>query len=86
VIWHVDDLKISHVSKDVGASIISILQGEYGSLAPLTETRGTVHVYLGMKIDFSTPGRVRFTMEDYMDGKSPTPAASHLFDVKMTHQ
>jgi hypothetical protein len=45
-----------------------------------------------MKIDFSTPGRVRFTMEDYvnemisgappnMDSKSPTPAASHLFDV-----
>jgi hypothetical protein len=92
VIWHVDDLKISHVSKDLVTSIISLLQAEYGKLAPLTETRGTLHDYLGMKIDFSTLGRVRFTMEDYvnemisgappdMDGESPTPAASHLFDI-----
>jgi hypothetical protein len=45
-----------------------------------------------MRIDFSMPGKVKFTMEGYvneilsgappdMDSESPTPAASHLFDV-----
>jgi hypothetical protein len=88
IIWHVDDLKISHVDKDVVTSVINLLQAEYGKLVPLTETRRAVHDYLGMKIDFSTPGRVKFTMEDYvkemlaeappdMDGECPTPATRH---------
>jgi hypothetical protein len=94
VVWHIDDLKISHVNKDVVTDIIGLLQNVYGKLTPLTENRGTVHDYLGMRLDFSLPGKVVFTMEGYindilsaappdMDGESPTPAASHLFDVNM---
>jgi hypothetical protein len=54
-----------------------------------------VHDYLGMTIDYSTPGKVVIRMDDYvegilaeapadMTGVAPTPAAEHLFDVSAT--
>ena len=91
--WHVDDLKISHVDPTVVEHLVSQLQAEYGKEAPLTVTRGTVHEYLGMTIDYSVDGKVQFYMYDYIDrmlaetpadllkGPSATPAANHLFDV-----
>jgi hypothetical protein len=92
ILWHVDDLKISHVDPDVVTSVIDMIEAEFGKEAPLTVSRGKVHVYLGMTIDFSTDGKVRFSMINYleeildelppeMDGDSTTPAASFLFDV-----
>jgi hypothetical protein len=92
ILWHVDDLKISHVEPSVVTSVIELLQSEFGKEAPLTITRGKVHEYLGMTIDYSIPGKVKFTMLDYikgmlddlpsdMDGAVITPASSHLFDV-----
>jgi hypothetical protein len=92
IIWHVDDLKMSHVSSAVLDSIIDRLDEKYGNEAPLTVTRGTVHEYLGMTIDFSEEGKVKFIMNDYvenlldevpedMSGHAATPAANHLFAV-----
>ena len=66
ILWHVDDLKISHISKDVVSEIINLLEKEFGKEAPLTLNRGKVHQYLGMTIDFSTPGKVIFSMFDYV--------------------
>ena len=66
ILWHVDDLKISHVSSDVVTSMIEMVESEFGKEAPLTVTRGKVHVYLGMTIDYSTEGKVRFSMIDYI--------------------
>jgi hypothetical protein len=96
VLWHVDDLKISHVDPNVVSKVIAALEGEFGKEAPLTVTRGKVHEYLGMTIDFSDPGKVKFTMIDYiqrlldeapadMDGISPTPASLHLFTINETN-
>jgi hypothetical protein len=93
VLWHVDDLKILHVDPMVVTGVIEQLEKEFGAEAPLTKTRGKVHDYLGMTLDFSVPGQVKFTMTDYvkgmleglpsdMDGKAATPAANHLFEVK----
>jgi hypothetical protein len=59
----------------------------------LTVTRGRVHEYLGMNLNFETPGKVVFSMKQYvenileeapddMDGEAATPAANHLFDVR----
>jgi hypothetical protein len=55
---------------------------------------GTVHEYLGMTIDFSMGGKVKFIMNDYMyvevlideipeefTGHAATPAANHLCQV-----
>jgi hypothetical protein len=59
---------------------------------PLTVTRGKVHDYLGMTLDFSLEGKVMVKMDEYvqeilevaqsdMSGESATPAADHLFTV-----
>jgi hypothetical protein len=58
ILWHVDNLKISHVDPSVVKSVIELLQSEFGKEAPLTITRGKVHKYLGMTIDYSIPGKV----------------------------
>ena len=59
----------------------------------MTITRGKVHKYLGMTIDYySLPGKVIYSMINYigkmlddipedMMGESGTPAAHHLFDI-----
>ena len=72
--------------------INNLLESEFGKEAPLTKMCGKVQEYLGMTIDYSIPGNVKFTMIDYiktmleelpadMDGTSTTPAASHLIEV-----
>jgi len=92
VAWHVDDLKISHVSLDVVTGVIAQLNEEFGTLTPLTVTRGKKHDYLGMTIDYSIPGKVQISMTDYimtmlnelpldMQGVAATLAAAHLFEV-----
>ena len=58
IIWHVDDLKISHKKSSVVDNIITSLKEEYGKVGELTVRRGKVHDYLGMKLDFSNTGRV----------------------------
>ena len=92
ILWHVDDLKISHVDAMEVTKIIQLLSSEFGKEAPLTINRGKVHDYLGMRIDFSEKGVAKIDMEQYiqnilnempheMTGVSPTPAANHLLDV-----
>ena len=91
--WHVDDIMVSHVDKSVVEGIVSQFNSKYGIESPVTITRGEIHDYLGMKIDFSTPGQVKFTMDPYIDtliqeipedlvhGPASTPAGQHLFQV-----
>ena len=91
--WHVDDIMVSHVDKTVVEGIILQFNSEYGNEAPLTITRGEIHDYLGMKIDFSTPGQVKLMMGPYIDtflheipedlehGPAITPVGQHLFLV-----
>jgi hypothetical protein len=92
IVWHVDDLKISHQDPKVIDTIISILEEEYGQHAPLTIRRGEVHDYLGMTLDYRKKGRVAVSMKGYiasiieelplsMRGRATTPAANHLFNV-----
>jgi hypothetical protein len=92
VLWHVDDLKISHVVPNTVTEVIQLLEEELGKEAPLTKMRGEVHDYLGMTLDFSSPGQANVLMVDYiedmleempsdMDGEAPTPASNHLFQV-----
>jgi hypothetical protein len=69
-----------------------LLESLFGVEAWLIKTRRKWHEYVGMTIDYSVKGKVRFTMLDYfkgilvelpldMDGEAPTPAPSHLFAV-----
>jgi len=92
VLWHVDDIKISHVNENIVTSVIKYLSEKYGKEAPLTVTRGKVHHYLGMTLDYNIYGKVQIKMTDYidgmlaslpesMDGESATPAGNNLFMV-----
>jgi hypothetical protein len=93
IVWHVDDLKISHVSEEVTEQIVELLQVKYGSPdAPVTVTRGKVHDYLGMTLDYSEPGKVAIRMDQYVNeflsnvpedmlGTMATPAAAHIYEV-----
>ena len=92
ILWHVDDLKISHVVSKVVDDVIELLKSKFGKEAPLTISRGKVHEYLGMTIDFSIKSKVKFTMLDYIEnmlaelpagmaGAVRSPAALHLFEV-----
>jgi hypothetical protein len=92
ILWHVDDIKLSHVDDEVNEEIIEKLNGVYGKEAPLVVTRGKVHDYLGMTLDYSVDGQCKVIMKDYveatlealpndMDGEAATPAAHRLFEV-----
>jgi hypothetical protein len=94
IVWHVDDLKISHEDSAVTESIVALLQEKYGSEdAPVTVTYGKVHDYLGMTLDYSEAGKVIINMTQYVKnllenvpddmraGISVTPAAGHLYEV-----
>ena len=47
------------MNKDVVAIFIVYLSSRYGKEAPLTVTRGNVHRFLGMSIDYSIDGKVQ---------------------------
>ena len=93
IAWYVDDLKISHKSQEVLEEVFNELQNEFGKEAPLTVSRGKTHNYLGMQIDYTNEGKVKFTMPHMIEeiisqlplslknGPATTPAGNHLFQV-----
>jgi hypothetical protein len=58
ILWHVDDIKVSHVNPDIVTKTLVLINEEYGKETPLTMTRGLVHDYLGMTIDYSYQDQV----------------------------
>ena len=62
VVWHVDDLKISHVDKKVVEDIIGLLNKKFGKESPLTTTRGKALEYLGLTLDYTKKGQVKISM------------------------
>ena len=93
IVWHVDDLKLSHKDSMVIDEIIVSLKAEYGKVGEMTIRRGKIHDYLGMTLDFSKPGKFTISTENYLDevlkglpedmnGTSTLPAAEHLFRTR----
>ena len=95
IVWHVDDLKLSHVKPSVVSNIIATLKKEYEVIGTLSVTRGKVHDYLGMTLDFSNPGKLIIDVGSYLEeifeevkvidifqGTTTTPAADHLFKTR----
>ena len=52
VCWHVDNLKISHRDQAIVSKFAMALSKEFGPKT--TISRGKVHNYLGMDLDFGT--------------------------------
>ena len=91
-VWHVDDLKVSHVDATEVEEFVQQMEESFGKDTPLTVSHGQVHDYLGMTLDFRTKREVQINMERYIDmmlqdapeemkGMVTMPAASHLFKV-----
>jgi hypothetical protein len=98
VLWHVDDLKISHKETKVVDQFIEWATNKYedAEITKLKPSRGKVHDYLGMTLDYSQKGVVKLCMKDYIRKmlddfkykselkgikRVSTPAAEHLFAV-----
>jgi hypothetical protein len=84
VIWHVDEIKMSHHSEKVVDAEIAWLESIYGSLAG---GKGDEHTYLGMDLKFNNQ-KVEVTMIRYLqeivnkftfelEKLATTPAVSH---------
>ena len=93
IMWHVDDLKISHVEEHVVRSIIQKIKDAFGQHSELSMHIGKRHDYLGMILNFTTPGALEIDMSDYIQvilqdapanlrGTSTVPAAKHLFKTR----
>jgi hypothetical protein len=54
VAWHVDDLKVLHVKSTVVNQFIADMEGEFGKVTSLNKSRGKVHDYLGMTLNFQS--------------------------------
>ena len=87
-----DDIKISHVDSEVVYEILNKLDERYGKEALMVTTRGKIHDYLGMTLDYSIDGKVQINMFEYiakiieefpmeLDGEPTSPASNHLFEV-----
>jgi hypothetical protein len=91
VVWHVDDIKMSHVDEKEVSKLITWLKSVYGE--DMRVSRGKVHDYLGMTLDLTNKGEVKVTMIDYLKGvindfpeiitgTAITPATANLFDAR----
>ena len=63
ITWHVDDLKISHVEAREVTKIIDWFKSISGKVRV---SRGAVHDYLGMNLDFSDKGKVKISMVPFL--------------------
>jgi hypothetical protein len=66
IIFHIDDLMMSHKNPNILTLYIRKLEKEYARRDPLTVMRGKVHEYLGMTVDFRVKLQVTFTQYDYL--------------------
>ena len=73
IVWHFDDLKVSHCNDSVVTRMLNWLSNTYERIFPdgsgkMKISHGKVHEYLGMTLDISVPGEVKITMIPYVKG------------------
>ena len=71
ICFHVDNCKISHVSEKVIDQTIKWLCRDYESIfedgsGKMKVSRGNIHKYLGMTLDFTTKGQIKILLIDYI--------------------
>jgi hypothetical protein len=66
VAFHVDDLKVSHVDPKVVDKFLEWIKKLYEdpTIKKIVPSRGKIHNYLGMTLDYSIPGKVKILMKD----------------------
>jgi hypothetical protein len=105
ICFHVDDCKLSHHSSRANNNMIDWLWQEYESIfedgsGQRTVSRGRVHKYLGMTLDYTVHGQVNILMFDYVNeiisaldkaepktgGTKSSAAPKDLFKVDEDHE
>ena len=92
IVWHVDDLRLSHVEEEAVNDMIERLNKEFGGRESMTVSEGKIHDYLGIMLDYRTKGPLKVDMISYiygtleevpkdMKGHAVTLVASYLFKV-----
>jgi hypothetical protein len=94
IVFYVDDLKSRHKSKLVNDKFEKWLNRMYGKHGRVTSTRGQVHDYLGMELDYRKRGELKINMTKYVEnmlnnfpvklGKkdvAKTPSGDNLFNL-----
>jgi len=85
---HVDDLMLSCADEEFLEAVLEYIEKVYKKV---TINRGSLHSYLGMMFDFSQDGKVKNTLEGYVDellryaeasGIAASPAADYLFIIR----
>jgi hypothetical protein len=72
IAFHVDNCKLSHKEPKEMDTMINWLRQECESIfddgsGKMSVSRGKVHSYLDMPLDFTTRGKVKITMLDYVE-------------------
>ena len=88
VAWYVDDLKISHVDKNVVEAVIKEIESHFDTM---TVTRGKEHTYVGMHIilqeKYLEIDNIEYIeecfelFEEELGPAAATAAKSHLFEI-----
>ncbi|CAJ1960266.1 unnamed protein product [Cylindrotheca closterium] len=92
--FHVDDVLASHMEQAVLEDFFTWINERYGGLKEVTCTRGRVHTYLGMVLDYLKKGKLKIRMNDYVErmldefsvkfkesDSQETPAGNNLLEV-----
>ena len=90
MVWHVDDMKVSHKNREEVTKFVDYMKGIYGNNMPVV--REKKHTYAGMGLDHSSQGEAIASMDSYiteaidefpeeMLKTIKTPAGNHLLKV-----
>jgi Reverse transcriptase (RNA-dependent DNA polymerase) len=84
VSWHVDDVKVSHINSRHVDDFITWIKQIYGAIGDVKTTRGKLHEYLGMKLDYTVKGQVSIDMVDYVNKMINDFQTKYLIGAKVT--
>ena len=66
IIWHVDDLTLSHVEKDIFDAFIQVTKDKNKYITKLKPSKVKIHDYLAMTLDYTTSGEVKILIKEYI--------------------
>ena len=64
MLWHVDDMKVSHKNEKEVTKFINYMKGIYGNNMPVV--RGEYKNYVVVDLRYSKPGEVIVSMDSYI--------------------
>ena len=64
MVWHVDNMKVLHKNKEEVTKFVECTKGIYGENMPVIG--GKNHNYVGMDLDYSSPGEVVVSIDSYI--------------------